>query len=124
MNNRQKMIKSNRMAREYFLDEGYTWIAFKPHTKMTDVVWNRKFDGFGNTDYKGYQTDHFNLFDGYMLGTSVIWFQVKTNAWAKAEPVKKWCSKYNQYGIIINVTNKLKSCNGKWVVLSREYNFE
>ena len=118
------MIASNELAREYFFKKGFSTICFKPHTKMTDVVWNRKFDGIGTTDYKTYQTDHFNIFDGYMLGETIVWFQVKTNAWAKAEPVRLFCEKYHIIGIIVNVTNKLKKCRGKYKVFSREYSFD
>lgn len=119
------MIKSNELVRNYFLESGFNYIAFKPHTKRTDVVWSRKFDMFGFKSVKSYQTDHFNLFDGYMTGNGVIvWFQIKTNAWAKAEPVKKFCKQFHAIAIIVNVTNKLKSCNGKYKIFSREYNFE
>ena len=117
------MIKSNIKAREYFLDLGYNTICFKPHGKNTDVVWNRKSDGFSTKDVKSYQTDHFNLFDGYMLGREVVWFQVKTNAWAKDTPIIKFCERYESKVIVVNVTNKLKICNGKWKVLAKEYGF-
>lgn len=122
MNNRQRMIASNELAREYFLNLNYNYIAFKPHTKNNDVVWTRKFDGFGTTDYKKYQTDHFNLFDGYMLGGGqIVWFQVKTNAWAKSEPVRDFCEQFHTTAFIVNVTNKLKKSKGKYKVFSREY---
>lgn len=135
------MVKSNEKARNYFLDLGYQWVAFKPHgnkqsnkknngTSYTgnrsDVAWSRKSDGFGTKDVKDYYTDHFNVFDGYMVRKDIglVWFQVKTNAWAKKEPIIKRCNDTKCPAIVINVTDKLKECKGKWKVFSRSYNFE
>lgn len=121
MNNRQRMRVSNELARDYFLNLGYDWIAFKAHALRNDVAWCRDSDGFKTKDFKKYYTDHFNLFDGYMLGGTIVWFQIKTNAWAKAIPVKEFCVKYHTSAYIINVTNKLVQCKGKYKVFARQY---
>jgi len=112
---------SNKRARDYFFDLGYNWICFKPHTKRIDTAWNRKSNGFETRDYITYYTDHFNIFDGYMLRDGLVWFQVKTNAWAKASDVISACKNTKCPAIVVNVTNKLKKCKGKYKVFSREY---
>jgi hypothetical protein len=83
-------------------------------------------------DRKYLSTDLWNLFDGICFGEDLIevdetgrnkayYIQVKTNAWATEEPILKFLKTHSVNVIVINVTNKLKICKGKYKVFTREY---
>ena len=116
MNNRERMRASNKLVREWLLQNEYDQIWFKPHTKRTDVVFTQ--------GGKYLATDLWNLFDGICLSTSgfIVFLQMKTNSWAKEKPLKDFVKKINGCFILsFNVTNKLKGCNGKYKVFVRDY---
>ena len=122
INTRQRMRISNGHARKWMLDNGYTWIWFKPHGKRKDWV----FTPDGNY----YWLDLWGLFDGLALKNThtidgsdwfkIIPFQVKTNAWAKEEPIVKWLDgKDIDHILVVNV----KGVKGKWKVVTRKYSY-
>jgi hypothetical protein len=124
MNNRERMRASNKLAVKHLLKNGYDEIWLKPHTARNDLVYCQ--------DRKYLATDLWNLFDGICFGEDLIevdetnrnkayYIQVKTNAWATEEPILKFLKTHSVNVIVINVTNKLKSCKGKYKVFTREY---
>jgi len=114
MNNRQRMRTSNQLAIKDLLQTGYDDIWLKPHTARNDMVYCQ--------DRKYLATDLWNLFDGICFANHRPHFiQIKTNAWASEGPIKKFLKTHYIDAVSINVTNKLKSCNGKYKVFSREY---
>lgn len=101
MNNRQRMYASNKLARQMLLKDGYDNIWFKRHTRRKDIIFTQK----GNY----LATDLWNLFDGICTGLDgkIVFFQVKTNAWAKMEPIIEFNKGKSGYDIlIINITKK------------------
>lgn len=111
MNTRERMRISNKLAREHLLRIGFEQIWLKSHTKFHDKIYIN--DG---TNYNA--LDLFNLWDGIALREDGVWFlQIKTNAWAKDDPLTQWCTKYNAKGLNINV----KLINNEYQVLMRYY---
>lgn len=112
INNRQRMRESNRRVREWMLENGFDQIFFKAHTKRPDLIYTQK----GN--YRA--IDLWNLFDGmcFNQNNKIIFFQVKTNAWAREKPILNFCMKYELAAYSFNVK---KSHDGKWSVLQRLY---
>ena len=105
------MRATNRLAVDYLLKEGYDQIWLKPHTKFKDIVYCKS----GN--YRA--TDLWNLFDGICIGFgTVLYIQIKTNAWAKAEPIESFIEKS---GIKVLVLNAKKKSNGRYEIAQREY---
>ena len=117
MNNRQRMRASNLLVREWLLKNGYDEIWFKSHGKRNDYVFTQ------NGKYMA--QDIWNLFDGICVspnGEYLVLLQMKTNAWAKEEPIKRFVRyKIGCYALSFNVTNKLKDCKGKYTVHMRDY---
>jgi len=113
LNNRQRMRASNKLARLELLSSGYDEIWFKPHSKRNDLVFTQRG--------KYLATDLWNLFDGICwFNDRIVFFQVKTNAWANMKPIKDFVKRHPINVLVINVTNKLKDCNGKYKVKIRE----
>ena len=112
MNTRQRMRASNRKAVLWLLGNGYDDIWLKAHTKRLDLIyavgeWYRALDLW-------------NLFDGICINENgeAVFFQVKTNAWAKAQPIKDFLEdKKNFKVLVINVRGQKK----KWDILVRKY---
>lgn len=114
MNNRQRMRASNRLAVNELLSLGYDDVWLKPHTARNDTVYTK--------GGKYLATDLWNLFDGICFGKNRPYFiQVKTNNWAAEDPIKKFLKTHYISVIVINVTNRLKVCKGKYKVLMRTY---
>jgi len=114
LNNRERMRASNKLAVNHLLKNGYDDIWLKPHSARNDMVYCQ--------DRKYLATDLWNLFDGICFGENRAYYiQVKTNAWAAEEPILKFLKTHSVNVIVVNVTNKLKSCKGKYKVFTREY---
>ena len=124
MNNRERMRASNKLAVKHLLVNNFDDIWLKAHSARNDMVYCQ--------DRKYLATDLWNLFDGICFGEDLIevdetnrnkayYIQVKTNAWAAEEPILKFLKTHSVNVIVINVTNKLKSCKGKYKVFTREY---
>lgn len=112
MNPRERMRSSNRKAVIWLLKNGYDDIWLKPHTRRHDLVYNT------GDWYRA--LDLWNLFDGicFNKGGDIILIQIKTNSWAKEEPIKKFLSdKQNLIALSINVSKR----GSKWEVNIREY---
>ncbi len=112
MNNRQRMYFSNQKARAYLLNTvKCTDVWFKRHTRRKDKTFTPN----------GYypSTDLFNLFDGIALSPQkgIIYFQVKTNAWPKTEPLLDFARKYKAVVISINIYKR----DGVWLCRVRSY---
>jgi len=114
LHNRQRMRISNQKVVEKLILDGYDDIWLKPHTARNDTVYTQ--------ERKYLATDLWNLFDGicYFNGRP-IFLQIKTNSWAPEKPIKQFLKTHYIHVIVFNVTNKLKSCNGKYKIFSREY---
>lgn len=116
MNPRQRMRVSNKLVKEFLLKSGHDQIWFKAHTKFIDNIYTQ------NGKYSA--IDLWNLFDGICFDRygDIVFLQMKTNAWAKDQPLKDFVEKYNNIRILsLNVTNKLKMCNGKYIVRVRVF---
>lgn len=100
MNPRKRMYESNAKARHYLLqEEKCSDVWFKRHTRRKDKIFTQ------TGSYMA--TDLFNLFDGIAVNDKgVIYFQVKTNAWPKTEPLNDFCKKTQERIIALNVTKK------------------
>lgn len=114
-NNRKRMWASNKMVREFLLKNEFDGIWFKPHTKRSDIVYTQRGTYLAN--------DLWNLFDGMCFAPNgkIVFLQMKTNNWAKEEPIKFFQEKHKVVILSFNVTNKLKDCRGKWKVFVRTY---
>jgi len=108
-NPRQRMRESNIRVRKWLLLNKFDQIFFKMHIRNQDTVYTQK----GN--YKA--LDLWNLFDGICFDKddNIVFFQVKTNAWAKQEPMVQFCKKYKVSAMSFNVKKK----DGRWSVLWR-----
>lgn len=101
---------SNGHAVKYLLSNGFHEVWLKAHTKFSDIVYSML------SNYKA--LDLFNLWDGIALHEHGVYFiQIKTNAWAKEEPIIQWCDKYHAMGLSINV----KYEDNKPTVLVKSY---
>lgn len=114
MNVRARMRETNRAITEHLLNEcGFLEVWLKPHTKFHDLVY--KSDG---TRYRA--LDLFNLWDGIGLKAEGVYFlQLKTNAFAKNEPLNEFCSTYNVRGL--NINRKLNKKTNEWEIIIREH---
>ena len=108
------MRASNKLAVNHLLSFGYDDIWLKAHTARNDTVYTQKG--------KYLATDLWNLFDGICFGGQEEYhIQIKTNSWAAKEPIKDFIKTHHINAIVINVTNKLKTCKGKYKVFTRLY---
>jgi hypothetical protein len=114
-NNRQRMRISNKRIREWLLENNYNDIWFKAHTKRNDRVYTQSGTYLA--------TDLWNLFDGicFDVKRDIVFLQMKTNAWPKEEPIKKWVSQNCYKVLVLNCTNKLRESKGKWMIKVRDY---
>ena len=112
------MRDSNKLVREWLLENGYDEIWFKMHSKRNDLVFTQR----GNY----LATDLWNLFDGICFSSDrkIIFLQMKTNNWAKEKPLKDFVKKYGLNIISFNVSDKLKESKGKYKVYVRFYEKE
>ena len=102
---------SNRKAVLHLLENGYDDIWLKPHGRRHDLVYNT------GEWYRA--LDLWNLFDGICFDKvgNLILLQIKTNAWAKEQPIKDFLSdKNNLIALSINV-----KYGKKWTINIREY---
>ena len=116
MNPRQRMRASNKLVREFLLKSGHDQIWFKAHTKFHDTIYTQ--DGKYNA------LDLWNLFDGICFDryNQIVFLQMKTNGWAKDQPLLDFVEKYDHCRILsINVNNTLKRQNGKYEVRVRAF---
>ena len=114
--NRKVMYATNKEVREWLLKEDYDEIWFKPHTKRSEYVFSSKGHYLA--------TDLWNLFDGMCFNPNgkIVLLQMKTNNWAKEEPIKKFCSTHNNIMVIVfNRTNRPVDQLGKWKLHMRFY---
>jgi len=106
------MRSSNRKAVLWLLKNGYDDIWLKAHGRRLDLIY---------TTGEWYRAlDLWNLFDGICFDDvgRIILIQIKTNSWAKADPIKEFLkSKKNLIVLVINV----KGSGKKWEVLTKEY---
>lgn len=120
MKNRQRMRVSNQLTIDYLLENGFDDIWLKPHTWLKDYVYTQKLKASKKRYYKA--TDLWNLFDGIaFIQHKPHYIQIKTNAWAAEKPIKEFLKIHYIDVIVINVTNRLKICKGKYKVFVREY---
>jgi len=115
MNNRMRMRASNKLVREWLLENNYDQIWFKAHTSRNDLV----FTQGGNY----LATDLWNLFDGICFSQSgmICFLQMKTNNWAKEKPIREFLrGKYSLTVLSFNVTNKLVECKNHYKVFVRK----
>lgn len=122
MNNRERMRASNKLVRQWLLDNGYDDIWFKPHGKRNDYVFTQ---GRGIKPIHGsyMAQDIWNLFDGICrIGSQIVFLQMSTNAWHPDKLFKDFMKKTSGVKVIcFLVSNKRKECNGKYKVFTREY---
>ena len=105
------MRVSNRKAVLWLLENGYDDIWLKPHGRRHDLVYNT------GEWYRA--LDLWNLFDGICFDRegNLVLLQIKTNAWAKEQPIKDFLSdKNNLIALSINV-----KYGKKWTINIREY---
>jgi hypothetical protein len=108
------MRASNKLAVNHLLENGFNDVWLKPHTARNDMVYCQ--------DRKYLATDLWNLFDGItFIHHKPHFIQIKTNAWAAEKPIKEFLKTHYIDVIVINVTNRLKVCKGKYKVFAREY---
>lgn len=107
------MRASNKLVREWLLKNGYDEIWFKPHSKRNDLVFTQR----GNY----LATDLWNLFDGICFDNKgeLRFLQMKTNNWAKQDPLIRFAAKHKVTILSFNVSNQIKSARGKYKVFVR-----
>lgn len=111
------MRSSNRKVVLYLLDKGYTEIWLKAHGRRHDLVYK---DNSKNSWYRA--LDLWNLFDGICLDpwNNIVFLQLKTNAWAKEEPLASWTKKVKN-SKVMSFNIKYSTTLNKWNVLYRVY---
>jgi len=111
------MYATNKLVREWLLQNKFDQIWFKRHTKRNDITFTQK----GNY----LSTDLWNLFDGICFDQYgwPVYLQMKTNAWASAKVILKFLTTHNISVMVFNVTNKLKDSKGKYKVFVRRYEY-
>ena len=112
LHTRQRMRSSNRKAVLWLLKNGYDDIWLKAHGRRLDLIY---------TTGEWYRAlDLWNLFDGICFDDvgRIILIQIKTNSWAKADPIKEFLK--NKKNLIVLVIN-VKGSGKKWEVLTKEY---
>lgn len=109
------MRTSNKMVREFLLKQKFDHIWFKRHTKRSDVIYTQRGSYWAS--------DLWNLFDGMCFAPTgaIVFLQMKTNNWAKEEPIKNFVKKHKVVILSFNVTNRLKECNGHFKIFVRSY---
>jgi len=109
------MRSSNRKVVLYLLERGYTEIWLKTHGRRHDLVYK---DNTGNSWYRA--LDLWNLFDGICLDPwgNLVFLQLKTNAWAKEEPLLAWTKKVKN-SKVMSFNVKYSTTFKKWDVLER-----
>jgi hypothetical protein len=115
LNTRQRMYITNKRVRDWLLKSGYDEIWFKRHTKRNDLVFTQRGTYLA--------TDLWNLFDGICQNPNggLVYLQMKTNAWPKAKPLEAFAKRHGVSILVLNVTNKLKVCHGKYKLFTRWY---
>jgi len=111
------MRYSNRKVVLYLLEKGYTEIWLKPHGRRHDLVYKSKEKG---SWYRA--LDLWNLWDGICLdpNNKLVFIQIKTNAWAKKQPIIEWVNKVkDSKAMVFNV--RYSTTLKKWEVLERIY---
>ena len=114
-NNRQRMRISNKMVREFLLERKFDHIWFKRHSKRNDVVYTQRGTYWAS--------DLWNLFDGICFSPrgDMVFLQMKTNQWAKEEPLKGFAKRHKIIILSFNVTDKLKECKKHFKVFFKGY---
>ena len=110
------MRESNKIAREWLLQSGHDQIWFKAHTKFNDTIYCQ------NGKYLA--LDLWNLFDGICFDRygDIVFLQMKTNSWAKDQPLQDFVNKYQHTRILsLNICNTLKITKGKYMVRVRAF---
>lgn len=111
-----RMRISNLFVRKWLLENNYDEIWFKPHSARNDLVFTQR----GNY----LATDLWNLFDGmcFTFDGKLCLLQMKTNSWAKEDPLKEFQLKHKKLIILsFNVTDKIVSTKGHYKVFMRKY---
>ena len=112
MHNRDRMRISNRKVVNYLLKRGAKEIWLKPHTKRHDRIYTQ--------DGRYTALDLFGLFDGIARMHDRLYFlQIKTNAWAKEQPLLNWLNLVK--GVFILSINVKRNKEGSWSVHERTY---
>jgi len=110
------MRASNKLVREWLLQNGYDHIWFKPHGKRNDYVF---------TQCGRYMAqDIWNLFDGIAINDTgyIAFLQMSTTQWHPKEKYKEFAARTRGVEILVFlVTNKRKECNGKYKVFVRSF---
>lgn len=115
LNPRQRMRESNRKAVLYLLDKGYIDIWLKAHGRRHDLIYGTKKNWYRCLDL-------WNLFDGICIDAwgNLVFLQLKTNAWAKEQPLKDWTKKV-RHSKVLSINIKFSTTLKKWQVLLRTY---
>jgi len=109
------MRASNKLVRDWLLENKFDDIWFKPHSKRNDLVFTQ------NGNYLA--TDLWNLFDGICFDKfgNIRFLQMKTNKWAKEDKMKLFIKTHAMITILsFNINNKLSECKGHYKVFVRE----
>ena len=109
------MRESNRKAVLYLLDRSFSDIWLKAHTRHHDLIYSTKKNWYRCIDL-------WNLFDGICLDPfkNLVFLQLKTNAWAKEQPMLDWTKKV-KHSKIISINVKYSTTLKSWTVLLRTY---
>ena len=114
MNPRQRMRYSNTKAKDWMLGHGFTDIWFKRHGRFHDKVYKNQSEKYSALDL-------WNLFDGLAwLGHRPVYFQIKTNGWAKKLPLEVWLKDKTLDALILSVNVKGSDLHG-WTVINTTF---
>ena len=114
MNNRQRMNNSRHIAVEELISRRYNDIWFKSSTNKTDTIYTQ--------DKRYLANSLWNLFDGIcFVNNRTCYIKINTNKWPDEKPIKQFLKTHYIHVIAINVTNRLKDCDGKFKAFVREY---
>jgi hypothetical protein len=93
------------------LDFGFTDVWFKRHVKYHDTFYKNQKE-----TYKG--LDLWNLFDGLAwFKHRPVYFQIKTNGWAKKVPFEMWLKDKTPDAMILSINVKGSDLHG-WEILN------
>ena len=106
------MRNTNRLCREWLIQNNYDYIWFKPHmdtrkNKFKEIYYTKQ----GNF----YQTDLYNLFDGICFDVNGIltFIQTTTTKWHPEGPYQKFMSGKKGFKILMLRARKVKH---RWTV--------
>lgn len=111
---KKRFYKTNDLAREWLINQGYTQIWLKTHARRKDTIWMKRDHHLSGKAYivKYQATDLWNLFDGICFDDCgcLHFLQIKTDGWPNKNQIVNFLEdKQGVYVLAINVKTRIKN---------------